>query len=238
MKKIILSISALLLASSHLASANTDSCANSFSGFYAGVQAGMNRTSGEHTVIGGGSGLVANRVLGGDTKHSSNKKAFLGGLFAGYGMGVGSCTYFGGEIYVNLSNTSLLINKSTSGTFNGEKQTANNTYNFGAKARFGYTFSQKIMAFIGLGLERANWQIKDVSSATLKTSKSSFVFAPSVGVDMFMSNNIFVRGEFTYVNGPKVTINGSATTPIVNSGQTYKLKATQQRLALGVGYKF
>ena len=237
MKKIILSISALLLASTH-AAVNTESCANSFSGFYAGVQAGMNRTAGQHTVIGGGSGLVANRILGGDSKHSSNTKSFLGGLFAGYGMGVGSCTYFGGELYVNFSNANLLINKGTSGAFNGEKQTAKNTYNFGAKARFGYTFSQKIMAFIGLGLERAKWQIKDATSQTFKASKASFVFAPSVGMDMFMSNNLFVRGEFTYVNGPKVTINGSATAPIVNQSQTYKLKASQQRLALGVGYKF
>ncbi len=226
MKKIILSISALLLTSAY-----ADSCANSFSGFYAGVQAGLNRTAGQHTVIGGGSG--ASRVLGGDTKHSSNKKAFLGGLFAGYGMGVGSCTYFGGEVYANFSNTGLLINQG-----NGEKETANNTYNFGAKARFGYIFSQKIMAFLGLGLERAKWQIKDMSAQTFKTSKSSFVFAPSVGVDMFMSNNTFARAEFTYVNGPKVTINGSTTTPIVLGGQTYKLKASQQRLALGVGYKF
>ena len=118
----------------------------------------MNRTSGDHTVIGGGSGPAANRVLGGDTKHSSNKKSFLGGLFAGYGMSVGSCTNFGGEVYANFSRTSLLIAQSTSGSFNGEKETANNSYNLGVKARLGYTFSKKIMGFIGLGLERAKWQ--------------------------------------------------------------------------------
>ena len=66
MNKILLSVSALLLASAH-----AESCANSFGGFYAGVQAGMNRTAGDHTVSGSGTALLGTDVLGLNTKHSS-----------------------------------------------------------------------------------------------------------------------------------------------------------------------
>lgn len=216
---------AVATASLLSATAFADSCASSFSGFYAGAQAGMNSLSGKQTIDGGAGALSTD--LG--------KKSFIGGLFAGYGMGVGSCAYVGGELYVNFGNNNVTIEKTAA-----RDATLKGTYNFGAKVRLGYTVSPQAMIFLGLGLERAKWQVKDVAAAaTNKKNKTNFAFAPSVGMDMFVNKNLFVRGEFTYVLAPKMKIEGAATgTPVVGAGATYKVNATQQRFTLGLGYKF
>jgi len=221
MKKFAMAIA----TASMLGGVYADSCASSMSGFYAGAQLGLNSVSGKQTIDAGANSL--NTDLG--------KKSFVGGLFAGYGMGVGTCAYVGGELYVNFGNNNVTIEKT-----NAHNATLKGTYNFGAKVRLGYTVSQQAMIFLGLGLERAKWQVKDVAAAaTDKKNKTNIAFAPSVGMDMFINKNMFVRGEFTYVLAPKMKIEGAATgTPVVGAGATYKLNATQQRFTLGLGYKF
>ena len=218
------------VAALSLSTASAESCASSFSGFYAGVQAGMNSVTGDSTLT----------AAAGNTKISQGAKSFLGGLFAGYGMGVGSCAYVGGELYTNFANNnvSLLSNNDT-------KQTFKNTYNMGLKVRLGYTVSQQAMIFLGLGMEKSKWQAKEVAQRaghrggqTFKKNKSNFAFAPSVGMDMFVNKNLFIRGEFTYVLAPKMKISGAADAPFVGAGATAKIAATQQRFTLGLGYKF
>ena len=220
------------VAALSLSTASAESCASSFSGFYAGAQLGMNSVTGNSTVT----------DAAGDTKTSQGAKSFLGGLFAGYGMGVGSCAYVGGELYTNFANNN--VNFATAA--NGNKQTFKNTYNMGLKVRLGYTVSQQAMIFLGLGMEKSKWQAKTVLDAaaggraagTYKKNKSNFAFAPSVGMDMFVNKNLFIRGEFTYVLAPKMKITGANDTPIVVQNQTAKIAATQQRFTLGLGYKF
>ena len=213
------------VAALSLSTASAESCASSFSGFYAGLQAGMNSVTGNLTVT----------RAAGDTKTSLGAKSFLGGLFAGYGMGVGSCAYVGGELYTNFANNNVNIVTAA----NGDKDTFKNTYNMGLKVRLGYTVSQQAMIFLGLGMEKSKWQAKDVTAAaTKKKNKSNFAFAPSVGMDMFVNKNLFIRGEFTYVLAPKMKITGANDTPIVGPNQTAKFAATQQRFTLGLGYKF
>ena len=214
------------VAALSLSTASAESCASSFSGFYAGAQLGMNSVTGNSTVT----------TAAGDTKTSQGAKSFLGGLFAGYGMGVGSCAYVGGELYTNFANNN--VNFVTAA--NGNKETFKNTYNMGLKVRLGYTVSQQAMIFLGLGMEKSKWQAKEVTAAqTYKKNKSNFAFAPSVGMDMFVNKNLFIRGEFTYVLAPKMKITGGTDTPIVRgAANTAKLAATQQRFTLGLGYKF
>lgn len=218
------------VAALSLSTASAESCASSFSGFYAGVQAGVNSVTGNLTLT----------TAAGDTKTSQGAKSFLGGLFAGYGMGVGSCAYVGGELYTNFANNnvSLLSNDDT-------KQTFKNTYNMGLKVRLGYTVSQQAMIFLGLGMEKSKWQAKEVAQIvgyrggqTFKKNKSNFAFAPSVGMDMFVNKNLFIRGEFTYVLAPKMKISGDTSTILVVANQTAKIATTQQRFTLGLGYKF
>ncbi len=218
------------VAALSLSTVSAETCASSFSGFYAGVQAGMNSVTGTSTVTDGT-----------DTKTSQGAKSFLGGLFAGYGMGVGSCAYVGGELYTNFANNNVNFL-----TDSNQKQTLKNTYNMGLKVRLGYTVSQQAMIFLGLGFEKSKWQAKEVLDAanagraagTYKKNKSNFAFAPSVGMDMFVNKNLFVRGEFTYVLAPKMKIAGSDSTPVAGVNQTAKIAATQQRFTLGLGYKF
>ncbi len=223
---------AVLTASLLTATAQAESCASSFTGFYAGLQVGMNSTAVNNSVTQDRNGT--------SEKTTNGQHAFIGGLFAGYGMGVGSCGYVGGELYANFGRTSINLY-----TNNLEAHTLKNTYNFGAKVRLGYTFSPQAMIFLGLGLERAKWQVKDVSTigvagidGTFTKNKTSFAFAPSVGVDLFLNKNLFLRTEYTYVLAPKMTIIGDTSTPIVNAGQTAKMKGAQQRFAIGLGYKF
>ncbi len=206
MKKFTMAVATASLLS---ATAFADSCASSFSGFYAGAQAGAN------------SATIQVKDKAADTKGSLGGKGFVGGLFAGYGMGVGSCAYVGAELYLNLGNTNISQVDDT-----GVKSTLTIGYNYGAKARLGYTVSPQSMLFLGLGLERAKMSAKVDGESAGKKQKISF--APSVGMDMFVNKNIFLRGEFTHVFGPKINEKDSDVTS----------KATQQRFTLGLGYKF
>lgn len=217
------------------ASALSASCASTMSGFYAGAQVGMNSVT--------GSQKLDDSTAADSRKSDAGKKSFMTGLFAGYGMGVGSCAYVGGELYLNFGNNTL-----TTRTENTLKDTLKNTYNLGAKVRLGYTVTPQSMIFLGLGLERAKWQAKTVLDATnkgraagtFKKNKTNVAFAPSVGMDMFVNKNLFIRGEFTYVLAPTMKVTGTTTTPMAgNTGsEVYKLNATQQRFTLGLGYKF
>ncbi len=236
---------------SMLAGAHAESCASAFSGFYAGVQAGLANTTGNLTV----SDYYGNTEYDTATsthKGSTGKKSFLGGLFVGYGMGVGSCAYVGGELYANFGKTSAnLYDSSSASDYNKNyviKMQRN--FNFGAKVRLGYTVSQQAMVFLGLGLEYAKIQLKSeniavvsqskVSTTTTSKSKNKLSFAPSVGMDIFLNKNLFLRGEYTYVVGINQKIN-----PQIKSFQktnpatsTVKVNSTQQRFTLGLGYKF
>lgn len=223
---------AVATASLLSATAFADSCASSFSGFYAGAQAGVNSTNGTSKY----EAACVNNHTASDT---FGKKSFLGGLFAGYGMGVGSCAYVGAELYINFGNTSVNLADSTG---NNRSSTAklSNKNAFGAKARLGYTVSPQAMIFLGLGLERSQWKSTEkavnagVTVYESKKSKSSVKFAPSVGMDMFVNKSLFVRGEYTYVLPTKI----KDTTTVAGTTHTTKLSVAQQRFTLGLGYKF
>lgn len=228
MKKFVIAA----VAAAALNTVSAQSCASSFSGFYAGLQAGMNATVADNK----GEGTERNLAGAGvafSVKYTASAQSFIGGLFAGYGMGVGSCGYVGGELYVNFTNIRVnLIN------YNAAKNSANNNYNYGAKVRLGYTVSQQAMIYLGLGIEQSRWQYKGFDTAdTLKKNKMSTAFAPSVGMEMFMTKNIFVRGEYTYVTAPKAKFEGNDQ-PFSTANGTFKINASQHRFTLGLGYKF
>jgi len=238
------------LAALSLGTVSAESCASSFSGFYAGVQAGMNSTTGTLKI----SSLNSNNATrNSDSSTPIGKKSFLGGLFAGYGMGVGSCAYVGAELYGNFGDASqTLVDASTQDAdskYFSVKMSRG--YNLGAKVRLGYTISQQAMIFVGLGLEYAKTKLTSENVQTnelqtgfdkiVKKNKAKINFAPSIGMDMFLNKNLFLRGEYTYVVGIKQKLEAQqANNALANSKSTATIKAnmTQQRFALGLGYKF
>ena len=185
-----------------------------------------------------------------NAKYNVGGNSFVGGLFAGYGMGVGSCAYVGGELYANMDS----LNKKviTPEGFNGQNYFSakvGHKFAFGAKIRLGYTVSQQAMVFLGLGGEYGKTEASVTNIDTtagntgngVKTSKkkSNFSFAPSVGMDMFLSKNLFLRGEYTYVIGLKASAKDAAFRAAADGLKvTAKANLTQQRFMLGLGYKF
>jgi len=226
MKKFVI---AAVAAAALTTTLSAETCATSFSGFYAGLQAGMN------TAI----GKVKDDEGNTRYKQIFGSQSFIGGLFAGYGMGVGSCAYVGGEVYGNFADNNIKVMDKDTHTL----AIKNNT-NFGAKVRLGYTVSPQAMIFLGLGAEYSKWTAKyDIIGgvraagvdAQYKKTVASFVFAPSVGMEMFMTKNIFVRGEYTYAIGSKVKMEVKDR---AGDEGTFKSNVNQHRFTLGLGYKF
>lgn len=249
MKKFVI---AAVAATALNTTANAESCASNFSGFYAGLQAGMNATVG-NVKMDGYASAPSQPQANTSEKNTFGNKSFIGGLFAGYGMGIGPCAYVGGEVYGNFGNINNKVFDSSDyvdveKTF---KVTQKNNMNFGAKIRLGYTVSPQAMIFLGLGLEYARWQVKcenitptatqaQTVDRTTKKNKTTIAFAPSIGMEMFMTKKIFVRGEYTYVMGTNQKLNPQQTTANLPSTvtSTVKVNTDQHRFALGLGYKF
>lgn len=242
MKKLVIAV----VAAAALNTVSAQSCASAFSGFYAGLQAGLNATVGDTKSDGT---LSIPGVYATEFKRSNSAQSFIGGLFLGYGMGVGSCGYVGAELYGNLSNTDIKLTDETQNIGGGAlvlavKQSIKNQFNLGAKLRLGYTITQQSMIFLGLGVEWSAWRIKESGSLAgagvpaaqrgsfeEKSTKRSIAFAPSVGMESYLTKNVFVRGEYTYVAGPNFKSKEDFNVPV-------KVNTKQHRFTLGLGYKF
>jgi opacity protein-like surface antigen len=200
MKKLVI---AAVAAAALNTTASAESYASNFSGFYAGVQAGINSAHSKSTTKNG---------------PTNGAQSFLGGLFAGYGVGIGSYTYIGWDTYVNFHDTNIKYNSGSPVNY-----TARNNLNFGVKVRLGHTFSPQSMIFLGLGAEYAKWRLKCDRDFPTTT------FAPSVGTDLFITKNIFARAEYTYVVPVSVDL---AEPNSVNHN------INLHRFTLGLGCKF
>ena len=223
MKKFVIAV----VAAAALNTVSAESYASNFSGFYAGLQAGINSA---HSKI--------RNVDSEATKESHGAQSFIGGLFTGYGMGVGQCMYVGGEIYGNLGENNFTYFDS-----NTAKITTKNNGNFGVKVRLGYAASPQAMIFLGLGLEYAQWKLKLENVGRLargveteyKSTISKVAFSPSVGTEVYMNKHLFVRGEYTYVASVVGKLEGKTWD---GSNITIKSNTNQHRFALGLGWKF
>lgn len=239
MKKLILSAAALFLGTAIYA----ESCATSVQGFYAGVNAGLQQSSGQLKWDFAGSQQFQ--------KSSIGKKTFTGGLFAGYQMGVGSCMIVGGEIYGNFANyNETIVDDTECNIPNTWADKLQSKLNFGAKVRLGYTMSPRSILFLGLGAEYSSTTLKVehvahttgviVGDAVVKKTRKGINLAPSVGVDMFANDKMFVRAEYTYVFPINMTIEQPFKTAAANATRTstHKVRFSNSRFTLGVGYKF
>ena len=220
MKKLVILASTAMALN---ATTPTENDSSKLSGFYAGVQAGINTTQSTY------------KELGYEAKsYFTRSVARIGGLFAGYGVGVGKNMYVGVEAYVNLvENQTFFVDTPC---FKASLKTNDN---IGAKIRLGYTVSPQAMIFLGLGVEYSEWTLKSKRitptagmagvNATTQTKKGNIAFCPSVGADIYFNNHVFLRPEYTYVTPNKI------------QAEVADLKVTsktaQHRFTLGLGYK-
>jgi len=192
----------------------------------------------------------------------------LFGLFAGYGMQVGQM-YFGGEVYGGF-DTAKVDAFNDAGTGNGTtgngagtsttapagalfplgKASVKRTSFYGLAPRLGYFVTPSTMLFVKLGIEGGKWQATHTASASdynsasrnvaTKGNKNSISFAPGLGLDAFITKNLFLRAEYSYLFGPKITVRQNTNDSKSWSGTyaDHTFQITQQTFKVGVGYKF
>lgn len=203
-------------------------------------------------------------------KSNTGKMNPLFGLFAGYGMQVGSM-YFGGEVYGGFDSAKVVsYDDSATGKSSGYwKSSVKRTNFYGIAPRLGFFLTPSTMMYVKLGIEGGKWKatidpnfatidasgsaVYGASAATnaanapkskkqFNSSKNAISFVPGLGLDAFVTKNLFVRAEYSYMFGPKVTVtqDTSGYDNSIAPGSTYvhTFNITQQTFKVGVGYKF
>ncbi len=246
------------------------SVANASNGFYLGASAGVAQTNAKYDYQNqGGKNVGVNPAseYAQSFRSDGGKAAGLFGLFAGYGAVVGGSAYVGGEIYGGLDTTSFSpYDDSSSGKRVGYwKAKLEHKYYYGLAARLGYMITPNTLAYIRLAVEAGKWKASvapnggyyDVAAAvpgadqakiaeerkTQTKNKTGIQFAPGVGVEVFVSKNMFIRAEYSYLFGPKLSLtHGTATladgTGINGTSVNHNFKTSQHAMKIGVGYKF
>ncbi len=245
MKKI-----AFAVASAALLNLSAESCASSFSGAYAGASLGMSAMTGDAQTNNISSDLAADNVVL-NNKINLGKKNFVFGVFGGYGIDFNSCFYVGPELYASFGSSKVKILNQSDNQVSSKVFVVNlnKKYTVGGKVRLGYTVSPKAMVFLGFGGEMNKYELKSENIATavaqtgvdlvVKKSKNKFQFAPSVGMDMKLNQNIVIRGEYTYSMKTKLKI-APAYIEVATSKRVADIKVNPEnhRFELKVAYQF
>lgn len=240
--------------------------ASSATGFYAGASAGVANTNVKYSFVsqsGNGQTIDSTKATQ-NFKTDAGKMAGLFGVFAGYGMGFAQGAYVGGEIYGGFDSTKVKAYDDSASTLNGFwTSTVKRTNYYGVAFRLGYMLTPSTLGYVRLGVEGGKWkaQVVPVSPSSLATiattgtgtnsalqgitntaSKSSVSFAPGLGFETFLNKNLFLRAEYSYLFGPKITINANTSgyaNAYLNGGNIkHEFKITQHAFKIGVGYKF
>jgi len=264
--------SALLAAAAVVTSAYADGAVSSESrtGAYVGGNVGMantnvkyNYTNAGQNVTASGGNSIADRTQ--NTNLDGGKVNPLFGMFAGYGMQVGNM-YFGGEVYGGFDSAKVnpYNDNATGGAGGYWSTTVKRTNFYGLAPRVGFFVTPSTMLYAKFGIEGGKWRaqidpntktidkgalsltltqaLKDQSKVSSKASKNSISFTPGFGIDMFVTKNLFLRAEYTYMFGPKITvkqdIRGYDNTVFAGDYVVHKFQITQQTFKVGVGYKF
>jgi len=200
----------------------------SATGFYAGANVGIANTQAKYTAN------SVNPAATGSTstqnfKAETGKMGALFGVFAGYGMTFAQGAYAGFELSGGLDTTKFDAYNDSATTKNGfPKVTLKRTNFYGLAGRLGYMVTPSTLAYVKLGIEAGKWKADvtpnqnientyyadltkvDATKKTQSASKNSLSFVPGVGFEMFLNKNLFLRAEYTYLFGPKVTVNQDA----------------------------
>lgn len=258
--------SALLAVTALTANAFAAGAVDSKTGAYVGGHVGLANTSVKYGYVTSNSNPALDPNKVNNAKFEGGKMNPLFGLFAGYGMQVGTM-YFGGEIYGGFDTAKVkpYDDSATGRTASAFYTTTVKRTNFyGLAPRIGAFITPSTMLYVKLAIEGGKWTTTIVNSPNagnwstagnsstpaanptgtsvgpFKGSKNSISFAPGLGLDAFITKNLFLRAEYSYLFGPSMTVvqasgnNGSFS----GDTNTHKIKITQQSFKVGVGYKF
>jgi len=259
-----------LLAVTALTAANAfpAGAVESKTGAYLGGNVGMANTNVKYGYTNAGQNVLATANQSADartqnTKLDGGKMNPLFGLFAGYGMQVGSM-YFGGEVYGGFDSAKVTPydDNATGGSGGYWKASVKRTSFYGLAPRLGFFVTPSTMLYAKLGIEGGKWKAsvvpnqktidistnpasatsKNLSRVTFNSNKNSISFTPAVGLDAFVTKNLFLRAEYSYMFGPKITvkqdIRGYDNNTFAGDYVVHTFNITQQTFKVGVGYKF
>lgn len=262
MKKLALLATVALIGT---ASADVPACATAANSFYAGVSLGLANTNVKYNMRNVNVGAA---VIGQNYGIDAGKAGLQYGVLGGYNMGLGNGVVVGVELFAGGDSSKVKNMNDNSGiNYNVGKESVKRTMYYGLAPRIGYMITPNVLAYVRLGVEAGKWKAQftpdaaaidgisstvvgknsDEQKATAKkvktASKNRINFAPGVGMDVLVSKNIFVRAQYHYVFGPKMTINWNEVDGITSnlfngSNQIRTYKVSQHVVSLAVGYKF
>lgn len=204
-----------------------------------------------------------------DIQSESGKVSGILSVFAGYGKQI-QRFYMGVDIYggYDFAKVTAFDNTKTGNNHGFWAASVTHKFYYGLSPRIGYKLAPSVLAYIGVNVEMGKWEVKIVpdsdiaddaalnyrgsgggligqarvneSLRTRTATKNAVTLAPRIGVDIMMTGNVFVRGEYSYLFGPKITLNQytAGVYAIASDSVTQRFSVTQQRLLISVGYKF
>jgi opacity protein-like surface antigen len=224
------------LALATLASASASQCA-SVTGFYAGLNAGLANTNVDYKVNSKTDDL--------GTKIDSGKSSAFGGLFAGYGTLFSGCGYVGAEASFGFDATKVTaFDTATAATKTLTAKLSRKNY-YGLAVRLGALVTPQTLAYVKLGVEGGKWELKSENNESaytgneklVKKSKSGVNLVAGAGMETYITKNMFIGAEYSYLRGPTINIENKSDGATFTTIST-KAKVGQHRVGLRVGYKF
>jgi|GEM_PF-5783890 len=183
------------------------------SGFHGGVTAGYAYNSMKMTR----NGVVLNK---------SSASGFVPGLSVGYLRSMGSCLV---DVVLALDyNSASLKAKDAAGTV---RATYKPRFDFTLIGRFGRVVSDKLVAFIGLGL---GYDLDKVTTANSSYNVKSFSVTPEVGVRFAVNDKI----SLTATTGYKFVTSVSPKTKATASDGTFTFSSKFSSFVAKVGLSY
>jgi opacity protein-like surface antigen len=252
---------ALLASAALVGAAMADAPAQSVTGFYTGASVGLANTNVKYNTVNQGATAATTQNFTSD----SGKAGLQYGMLGGYNLSVGSGAVVGVEVFFGGDSTKVKTSQDAGGTSQnyGNDQVKRNLY-YGLAPRVGFMVTPNVLAYVRLGVEGGKWKADffppaasiDANAGTATASqiaaakakknvtKNRVNFAPGAGLDVFASKNVFVRAQYHYVFGPKLTLNWPEMSPLNGGGlyngtnQIRTFRISQHVLSLAIGYKF
>lgn len=266
MKKMLntLLVTAAVVSAASVASAA--SAGKVAQGAYLGASAGAANTNVKYNRYASGGAATTTPTETEYFNSNAGKTAGIFGLVGGYNFQSGSLV-FGGEIYGGLDSTKVTAYDDTASGNSTERSsigsvTVKRTNFMGFAPRLGFMVAPNTLMYARLGVEFGKWKAtsnpnlnainlnaavstaaqRALSSAVQSASKGGMSFAPGLGMEVYMGK-AFLRAQYSYLFGPKVTLKQDMTAVASNTGYNgdyanHSLKINQHKVELAVGYKF
>lgn len=233
-------------------------------GFYVGGSVGMANTQGKYNANNMTTDALNFKLEAKAQQYFANdagKVNPLFGLFVGYGIQFGQ-GYVGAELFGGIDTAKVKLFDGTTPDPLSQYQVATlkRTAFYGFSVRGGFFVTPSTLLFARAGIEGGKFQFKtDLSRATktavggnvtqadvtaastpLTVSKNRINFVVGLGLDVFVTKNMFMRAEYNYLFGPSLNsdLNMKAVTNFAGTNLLSKVKISQDQFKLGFGFKF